>query len=160
MSDALIYPEWLGRCLLENQLPWHLGRSLSLSQFHRKYTLDKSLWIGAFPDWAYGRSMTLVFNWEPYHRNPDHARSIESTSEPWLFLLLQINGVEEVKTSGYEPLLPGISVQRSIANVKQISNAFNNTLVIEDFYGAIVQITFCEDLVFLVLDADKQPIVI
>lgn len=157
MSDPspLIYPEWLGRCLLENQLPWHLGRSQSLDQFQKKYTLEKSLWIGAFSDWAYGRSMTLVFNWEPYRPNPEHERSrtLES-SEPWLFLLLQVNGVAQASTRGYEALLTGVMLQRSIAQITQIENV----LIIEDFYGAIVQMTFCEDLVFLALDAGQNAI--
>jgi hypothetical protein len=158
MSDPspLIYPEWLGRCLLENQLPWHLGRSLSLDQFHKKYTLEKSLWIGAFSDWAYGQAITLVFNWEPYRPNPDHETSRISETKPWLFLLLQVNGVEQVRTSGYEPVLTGVAVQRSIAQVSQT----DQTLIMEDEYGAIVKITFCEALVFLVLDADQKPIAI
>jgi hypothetical protein len=158
MSDPspLIYPEWLGRCLLENQLPWHLGRSQSLTQFQKKYTLEKSLWIGAFSDWAYGQAITLVFNWEPYRPNSEHGRSIVPDAEPWLFLLLQVNGVEQVRTYGYEPLLTGVAVQRSIAQVTQT----DNILLMEDEYGAIVKITFCEELVFLVLDANQTPIAI
>lgn len=156
MSDSspLIYPEWLGRCILENQLPWHLGQSQSLPQFQKKYTLEKSLWIGAFSDWAYGPVMTLVFNWEPYHPNPESDRTHPTPSEPWLFLLIQINRVEQLKTDGYEPLLTGVTLQRSIHHITQKEN----TLRIEDFYGAIVEITFQGDLVFLALDAEQNPI--
>ena len=158
MSDPspLIYPEWLGRCLLENQLPWHLGQPQSLIQFQKKYTLEKSLWIGAFSDWAYGPVMTLVFNWEPYHQNPESDRTRHTTTEPWLFLLIQISGVEQVKTHGYEPLLTGVALQRSIHHVIQT----DNILRIEDFYGAIVEITFYGDLVFLALDAEQKTIVL
>jgi hypothetical protein len=156
MSDSspLIYPEWLGRCILENQLPWHLGQSQSLTQFQKKYTLETSLWIGAFSDWAYGPAMTLVFNWEPYHQNPESDRTHPTTAEPWLFLLVQINRVQQVKTHGYAPLLTGVALQRSIHHVTQTGN----TLRIEDFYGAIVEITFRGDLVFLALDADQNAI--
>ena len=156
VSSSLIYPEWLGRCILENQLPWHLGQSQSLPQFQKKYTLEKSLWIGAFSDWAYGPMMTLVFNWEPYHQNPESDRTHHTTSEPWLFLLVQISRVEQVKTYGYEPLLTGVALQRSIQQVTQTVN----TLRIEDFYGAIVEITFYGELIFLALDANQNAIAI
>ena len=156
MSDfsPLIYPEWLGRCILENQLPWHLGQLQSLDRFQKKYTLEKSLWIGAFSDWAYGPVMTLVFNWEPYHPNPESDRTPITTSEPWLFLLIQISQVKQVKTDGYEPLLTGIALQRSIHHVAQTGN----TLRIEDFYGAIVEITFYGELLFLALDSEQNAI--
>lgn len=156
MSDPspLIYPEWLGRCILEHQLPWHLGQCQSLPQFQKKYTLEKSLWMGAFSDWAYGPMMTLVFNWEPYHPNPESDRTRPTTAEPLLFLLIQVSRVAQVKTDGYEPLLTGVALQRSIHNVTQTEN----TLRIEDFYGAIVEITFQGDLVFLALDSEQNPI--
>ncbi len=154
VSSPLIYPEWLGRCILENQLPWHVGQSQCLSQFQKKYTLEKSLWIGAFSDWAYGPMMTLVLNWEPYHQNPESDRTHPTTAEPWLFLLIQISHVEQVKTCGYEPLLTGVTLQRSIHHVTQTGK----TLRIEDFYGAIVEITFYGELVFLALDSEQNPI--
>lgn len=152
--SSLLYPEWLGRCLLENQLPWHLGRSLSWSEFRQKYTLENALWVGAFADWAYGRSMTLVFNWEPYRQNPDlYPESIHS---PWLFLMIQVNGIASVRTYGYEPVLSGVHLQRSIAQVTQVEQ----TLILQDEFDAIVKITFTEDLVFLVLDENRTAIVL
>ena len=133
MSDSslLIYPKWLGRCILENQLPWHLGQSQSLSQFQKKYALEKSLWIGAFSDWAYGSMITLVFNWEPYRQNPESDRTHHNTAKRWLFLLVPISRVEQVKTYGYEPLPTGVALQRSIHHITQTGN----TLRIKDFTG-------------------------
>ena len=98
--------------------------------------------------------MTLVFNWEPYHPNPESDRTHLTTTEPWLFLLIQISPVKQVKTYGYEPLLTGVALQRSIHHVAQTGN----TLRIEDFFEAVIEITFYGDLLFLALDSEQNAI--
>lgn len=151
-------PTWIERCIIRSDLPWKKSDKYGFINFHKKYTLNDSYWIGIFHNAAYDNSITLAIEWDA-DCLPKDLKSCLTNPDDWLYLFIRITDVKQVAYSGYKntkEIQRGI--QRSISKSDLKSVDKDQSLVISDKYGGNVKFIFKGECRFLVLDEDKQII--
>ncbi|MEB3294374.1 MAG: hypothetical protein VKJ24_14540 [Synechococcales bacterium] len=151
------YPAWLGQGLLGTDFPWHLAQVRSFSPFLEQYSLHGSRWIGLFTDVAYGQSVTLVLDWNPASLPPSMRARLDSPHH-WLFLLIRLEEVEQISLSGYEDLLPGVKLQRTIATAEYTALDGKQLFALQDRAEGTVAIIFSGAIALLALDESGDPV--
>jgi hypothetical protein len=137
---------------MQHTLPWGEGREYSFAEFSEKYTLHDSAWVGLFHDVGYEDSVILAFLWDAVWLPNELARSISNTGD-WLLLLVKVERVSRVSTSGYADIG---GILRGIGGAEFGRAKGANLLTITDHYGGRVEIYFAGKMVFLALDGDER----
>ena len=88
------YPEWFYRKLVNDKLPWDLGRKMSWNNFNLTYTLHDSGWgdLGIFRQI---NRLVLVIDWDIVWL-PEIARNQIQTEDGMIWLLIRLDGLEEI----------------------------------------------------------------
>jgi hypothetical protein len=151
------YPDWLSRNLLSAEFPWHLAQFRSIADFLHQYKLAGCRWIGLFSDVAYSQTATLVLDWDR-SLLPDklQARLLDPTR--WLFLVVQLEQVDQISCSGYEDLLPGVKLQRTVATAEYMAIDGKQLFAVEDQAEGVVAIVFRGDAAVLAIDESGRSI--
>lgn len=150
MSEEQLYPDWLSKKLVEDELPWNEKSSLSIESFFEKFTLHDSFWVGVFHHLGFDQSVTLGFEWDAFWLPDDIKKSI-STVEEWPYLFFQINGVQEITTNNYIDIE---GTNRAIGGGEVLNIDGLNHLAIDDVYGGQVNIVYNGELSILALNPD------
>jgi hypothetical protein len=156
LEDEQLYPDWLSKKLIEDDLPWGDKSSLSIESFFEKFTLHDSYWVGVFHHLGFDQSVTLAFEWDAVWL-PDEIKRNSSLVEEWPYLFFQINGVKEISTANYNDLG---SVNRAIAGGEVLNIDGNNHLAIDDVYGGQVNLVYNGELTIMALNPDGSSLAI
>ncbi|VAW72669.1 hypothetical protein MNBD_GAMMA10-2535 [hydrothermal vent metagenome] len=151
MNEEQLYPHWLYKKLIENDLPWDEKSNLTLESFTDKYTLHDSFWIGVFHHVAFDQSVTLAFQWD-FFWLPDKIKEKTSQADDWPYLFFKINNVLEVSTANFEDL--GCIINRAIGGSEILTLEGEFHLAIDDVYGGQVNIVFTGSHSILALNPD------
>ncbi len=150
MSEEQLYPDWLSKKLIEDDLPWDKKSSLTMESFFEKFTLHDSYWVGVFHHLGFDQSVTLAFEWDGVWL-PDEIKKDTSLTEEWPYLFIQINDVKEIATENYSDIG---NVNRAIGGGEVLAIDGNNHLAIDDVYGGQVNIVYNGELSILALNPD------
>lgn len=156
MDDEQLYPDWLSKKLVEDDLPWGEKSPLSIESFFEKFTLHDSYWVGVFHHLGFDQSVTLAFEWDAVWL-PDEIKKSTSLVKEWPYLFFQINGVEEINTANY---IDTGNVNRAIAGGEVLNIEGSNHLAIDDVYGGQVNIVYKGELSILALNPDGSTLAI
>jgi hypothetical protein len=144
------YPDWFYRKLVENSLPWDLGRETSWSNFNSMYTLHDSGWgeLGIFQHINY---LVLVINWDVVWV-PETVRNQIQTINSRVFLLIELAGVEEI--SVLENKESNVGFLNTIVGDELIEVNGKKILSIIDAAGGDVDIIYTGSETFLAMVED------
>jgi hypothetical protein len=142
------YPDWLYQSIIDNTLNWKEAKEYSFQEFSEKYTLHDSYWIGLFYDVAYENNIILAIVWDAVWL-PDEIVPSTSIVSEWPLLIIKVEDVLQVSTSGYKDIG---CISRGIATAEIEDIDDKHLLVISDHYGGNVEITFSGKLKFLGID--------
>jgi len=156
LDDEQLYPDWLAKKLIEDDLPWEEKSSLNIESFFEKFTLHDSYWVGVFHHLGFDQSVTLAFEWDAVWL-PDEIKKNTSLIDEWPYLFFQINGVKEISTDNYSDIE---GVNRAIAGGEALNIDGANHLVIDDVYGGHVNIVYQGVLTILALNPDGSVLTI
>ncbi len=151
MEDEQLYPDWLSKKLIEDDLPWDEKSSLSIESFFEKFTLHDSFWVGVFHHLGFDQSVTIAFEWDAVWL-PNEIKKNTPLVEEWPYLFFQINGVQEITTDNYSDIE---GVNRAIAGGEALNIDGVNHLAIDDVYGGQVNIVYNGTLDILALNPDR-----
>lgn len=88
--DKLNHPNWFYGDLVEDCLPWQQGKKMTFEEFHQKYTLHDSYWIGIFFNVAYEQTATLAIEWDAVWL-PERLKQSTATVSDWPYLFIQLS---------------------------------------------------------------------
>ncbi|ABW26294.1 hypothetical protein [Acaryochloris marina] len=147
-------PAWFYHGWIEGDLPWNQGKQMSFDQFHSKYTLHDSIWLGMFYDIAFEQTLSLAIHWDAIWL-PDEIYQSSSTVRDWPYLFIRIEQAHSVTTDNYGDLK---DMQRSIATSENIVVSDQNLLAIDDVSGGKLSITYKGPVTFLAIDPAKRVV--
>jgi len=152
LDDYQLYPDWLYKKLIEDDLPWDQKSPYDLEEFLSKYTLHDSSWVGIFHHVAFDRSVTLAFQWDSVWL-PDEIKEGTSHVADWPYLFVQLEDVEEVSKANFVEL-GGINRSIGDAETMKLEGAIH--LAIDDVYGGQVNVVFKGKHSILALNPDSS----
>lgn len=147
-------PAWFYQDWVEGDLPWDQGKQMSFDQFHSKYILHDSIWLGLFYEIAFRQTLSLAIHWDAIWI-PDEIYPSSSTVCDWPYLFIRIEQAYSVTTDNYGDLT---DMQRSIFTSENIVISDQNLLAIDDVYGGKLSITYKGPVTFLAIDPAKSII--
>jgi hypothetical protein len=150
--DELEYPTWVYRDIIdEDTLLWQQGIRMTFIDFHKKYTLHDSDWIGIFFDVGYQQTATLAIQWDPVWLPDSIAKSTSKVSD-WLYLFIKLQNVTQFSTGNYVDIGGNC---RSIAccEIEEIDG--KKILAIDDVYGGQINIIYQGKETFLAMDKNR-----
>ena len=156
LEDEQLYPDWLSKKLIEDDLPLHEKSSLTIESFFEKFTLHDSYWVGVFHHLGFDQSVTLAFEWDAVWL-PEEIKKSTSIIEDWPYLFFQIKGVQTITTDNYSDIG---NVNRAIADGEVLNMDGANYLAIDDVYGGQVNIVYKGPLTILSLNPDGSTLII
>lgn len=71
---------------------------MSFNQFHEKYTLHDSHWIGIFYNVGYEQAVTLAILWDVVWL-PEEIKTSTSIIDNLLYLVIRLTGIEQINTA-------------------------------------------------------------
>lgn len=150
-NEEEYYPDWLYRNLVEDDLPWEASCSLTFDQFHAKYTLHDSYWIGVVYNPGLGDSITLCLHWDPVWL-PDELSPATPFVAYWPVLSIRIEGVTELSISrekGTDFVSADVGASESIVvNGSNVLTIDGDTVDVMIRYTGIVR--------FLAMDQNRE----
>lgn len=150
LDNDQLYPDWLYKKLIEDDLPWDKKSNYCLESFLEKYTLHDSLWVGVLHHLAFDRSVTLAFQWDSVWL-PDEVKEGTSHVGDWPYLFIKIDNVREISKANFVDL---DGINRSIGGSDCLSLEGVTHLAIDDVYGGQVNIVFKGKHSILALNPD------
>ncbi len=151
-------PSWIPNRIIMNDLPWNNAEKNRIYDFHKKYSLLDSYWLGAFHNVAYDDSITLAVQWDSYCL-PKKVKKTLANPDDWLYLFIRITKVKMASHFGFSKSeSPPGGVQRSISTLKLKAASKERLLSITDTYGGKTKILFNGECRFLVLDEAQNII--
>ncbi len=153
-EDPEDLPDWLGKSILSNELPWEAAQTYKVQEFLEKYTLHDSSWVTIHHEVAYDNHAILVLEWDAVWLPDEIAQSTSMVSE-WPLLFIKIEGIKQISILGYKDI-GGITRGIALAEVEEIDN--KKVFVIHDHFGGSVEIVFDGSSNFLALDRDKKAL--
>ena len=147
------YPDWLFEALIEDFLPWEIGKQYSFEEFASKYTFHDSSWIGLYLNLKYENSATIALIWDPYFL-PDDTHEKAPMVQDWPFLFVRITSLMQVVTDG----LTSFDFPREVQSAEsKVLGAAKQSLIF-NCDGGQIKIDYSGDMTFLSLDRDKVPL--
>jgi hypothetical protein len=144
------YPTWLYQEIIDNCLPWQGGKRMSFSQFHEKYTLHDSHWLGIFYNVAYEQAITLAIQWDVFWLPKEIKKN---TSDNSLYLFIRLTGSEQVSTGNYVDIG---RVCRTIASSEFEELESKKILTIDDVYGGQINLVYTGQETFLAMMQEQS----
>jgi hypothetical protein len=129
---------------------------MSFNQFHEKYTLHDSHWIGIFYNVAYEQAVTLAILWDVVWL-PEEIKKSTSIIDNLLYLVIRLTGVEQINTANYVDI--GY-VSRTIASSEFEELQGKKILAIDDVFGGQINIVYQGQEIFLAVGQDKSILTI
>lgn len=147
------YPHWLYQKLIDDLLPWHQAQEITYREFHERYTLHNSYWVGIFYGVAYEQAVTLAIQWDAVWL-PTTIKESMTVVDEWPYLFILLTEVEQVSTANYAADIKGISKAIATCEFEQLEG--KKFLVIDDVYGSQINIIYKGKETFLALEKDEN----
>ncbi|MBD2596338.1 hypothetical protein H6G74_18675 [Nostoc spongiaeforme FACHB-130] len=127
-------------------------KKISFSQFHKKYTLHDSHWIGIFYAVGYEQAVTLAIEWDSVWLPEEIKKRTTNIINNLLYLFIRLTGVEQIDTTNYFDV--GY-ICRTISSSEFEEIESKNFLAIDDVFGGQVNIIYHGEEIFLAVAKDK-----
>jgi len=89
------FPKWLGRAILEDDLPWDNFKTVNLNEFLDMYTLHDSEWVRLINDPNFKNNVLLVIRLDSVLFPTKQVKKISKVTQ-WPILFIEINEVYSI----------------------------------------------------------------
>lgn len=156
MSNDWCLPQQLAREIAESLVNWKLAEVLECEEFHQRFTLHDSHWIGLHTDVAWDGEATAVICFDPIWNDIGEPKT--SNCEKWPIMLIRFSGLCSIEIQDYTDI---DGMQRGIATAhSEVVDKQKMRTIIADHYGGKVILNHDNLLEFLLFRFDGVPITI